>query len=298
MRILHIDAGRSLRGGQWQALELARALERRGHRNVFLARAGSPMLEKAAAGLEAHPLSPITFKKYAISADLIHCHDARSHTWAALGGAHPLVVSRRVAFPIRGSWASQWKYRRADRFVAVSHYVAQRLREAGVPDQKIRVVYDGFRLEQAVRMSTLDSRTILAPSTADPRKGSALAVEATHGLDLQFSAHLPADLPSARIFLYLTWDEGLGSACLLAMALGVPVVASRVGGLPEIVRHEETGLLVENSPAAVRAALDRLLNDPALSRRLADGARELAYEKYTIDRTAEQTLAVYRELVP
>ena len=61
----------------------------------------------------------------------------------------------------------------------------------------------------------------------------------------QISQHLEADLRDAAMLVYLTASEGLGSGALLAMSAGVPVIASRVGGLPEIVRHRETGLLVE-----------------------------------------------------
>ena len=60
------------------------------------------------------------------------------------------------------------------------------------------------------------------------------------------------------LFLYITHSEGLGSAVLLAMAAGVPVIASNVGGLPEIVEHERTGLLTENTAQAIANAIRRL----------------------------------------
>jgi glycosyltransferase involved in cell wall biosynthesis len=81
------------------------------------------------------------------------------------------------------------------------------------------------------------------------------------------------------------------------MAYGVPVVASRVGGLPEIVRHEETGLLVENSAEQIAAAVRRILNDAGLADRLAAAGRALVESRFTMERMAADTLAVYRKVL-
>ncbi len=63
------------------------------------------------------------------------------------------------------------------------------------------------------------------------------------------------------MFVYITRSEGLGSAILLAMSAGVPVVASNIGGIPEIVVDGESGLLVENDAAQIAAAILRLKQD-------------------------------------
>jgi len=90
--------------------------------------------------------------------------------------------------------------------------------------------------------------------------------------------------------------EGLSQALLEAMALGLPVVASDAGGNPEMVRSGETGLLVRPlDPAAWAEALERLLGDGALARRLAQAGRALVRGEFTLERTAERTEAVYRE---
>lgn len=69
-------------------------------------------------------------------------------------------------------------------------------------------------------------------------------------------------------------SEGYSGVILEAFQCGVPVVAARWGGVPELVEHERNGLLVEpRSAPAVRAAIDRLLEDPGLYRRLCEGAR-------------------------
>ncbi len=247
--------------------------------------AASRLLERAReAGLSAGPLTPGSLFRLSRQVDLVHCHDARAHSYAAAISGAPLVVSRRVGFPVRTGPASRWKYRRAFRFLAVSNYVSGKLRQAGVPEEKIRVVYDGVDLDGVAEPAAVRDR-IVAPATEDPRKGSRLVREAAHlaGVEIDFSGELNAVLGRARLFVYITQEEGLGSALLLAMAAGAPVIASRVGGIPEIVRHEETGLLVENRPDEVALAIRRLLDDEALARGLARSGRRMVEAGFTIN---------------
>jgi glycosyltransferase involved in cell wall biosynthesis len=80
------------------------------------------------------------------------------------------------------------------------------------------------------------------------------------------------------------------------MAAHVPVIASNVGGLPEIVEHERTGLLTENTPQAVADAIRRLQQDRALARSLAAEARCRVEQKFSIERMVTGTIAVYEAL--
>src|SRR3989442_1604702 len=187
MRILHLDTGRELRGGQRQLLLLAKGLKKRGHVQVILARLNGTLYEECLRRkLPVMPIGPARIALEARQADLIHAHDARSHTLAALVAAgRPLIVSRRVAFPVRTGPASRWKYERASRFLAVSEFVKQCLMEAGVPCEKISVVYDGVELPQQSG-SFPRSRVVIAPAVDDPQKGNALAT----GLDVKFSRDL------------------------------------------------------------------------------------------------------------
>jgi len=90
--------------------------------------------------------------------------------------------------------------------------------------------------------------------------------------------------------------EGLSQALLEAMALGLPVAASRAGGNPDLIADGETGLLVDPlEPRAWAEALARLLDDAALARRLGDAGRRLVRSEFTVARTAERTEAVYRD---
>jgi glycosyltransferase involved in cell wall biosynthesis len=291
LKIAHIDTGREMRGGQRQVLLLAKGLRERGHEQVILARRGTPLYEACrAAALDTRPAHALAA---GFAADLVHAHDSRAHL---LGLAAPrLVVSRRVAFPVGAGLLSRWKYRRASRYLAVSQFVQRQLEAAGVPPSLIGVVYDGVEVGPA-GPDQPRSRLVIAPATSDPQKGSDLAAAACReaGAELRFSVSLETDLPSASMLLYLSRSEGLGSAILLAMALGTPVVASRVGGIPEIVSHQHTGLLVDNDTQAVATAIRHVLDQPEEADRRASAARAQVIERFSAARMVAQTEEAYR----
>jgi len=274
MKIVHLDSGRQMRGGQWQALQLIAALAEAGQEQVLVGPPDGPLARQVKIPVQA-PLS------WWPRGDVYHAHDARMHTWAALQGRRPLVVARRVAFPVK----NRWKYRLANCYIAVSEAVAEELRRAGVEESRIRVVYDGVaELERSTRTGP-----VIAPASEDPMKGTDL-IRAS-GVACRFSEDLVGDLATASALLYITRQEGLGSAALLAMSAGVPVIASRVGGLPEIVRDGETGLLVENTGEAIRAAVARVGELGPLGER----GREMVRERFLLGHMADATLRVYKE---
>lgn len=289
MRVLHMDTGREMRGGQHQVLFLMRALRERGVEQALRAPADGPLARQA---LE---------EGFAVVArarrgewDIYHAHDARSHTRAVVGRLAPLVVSRRVAFPVKTGLLSRVKYARADVYVAVSEYAKARLMAAGVPGKKIRVVYDA-----APEMPLATGTRVIAPATDDPKKGSGLAREAARlaGVKLEFSRNLTQDLMDARLLVYISYEEGLGSAALLAQAAGVPVLASRVGGLQEAVEHGVTGVLAANDAEALADAMKSLLaKDAAALAEMRLAAHAWWESKFTIERMAEGTLGVYTAL--
>jgi hypothetical protein len=292
MRILHLDAGREMRGGQWQALRLIEGLAAAGVESTLLAREGFPLYTAARkGGWRVEPLGLMRALRHARRHDVIHAHDARTHTMSAIVRGAPLIVSRRVAFAI----GSRWKYGRAARYIAVSEYVKGVLIAGGVPDDRIVVVYDGVPvLEEG------HGELIVTPANEhDPQKGLPLAAEgaALAEVTLTASTDLSRDLLHARLFVYVTHAEGLGSAALLAMSAGVPVIASNIGGLPEIVRHRETGLIVENKAAAIADAIRELLADPALAQRLGAAGRRSVRERFTVDHMVRRTMEVYRQVL-
>jgi glycosyltransferase involved in cell wall biosynthesis len=295
--ILHIDSGTEMRGGQWQALYLIRGLIAAGHRARLLAPENSPLMKAAAAQkVDVQALSLGRLLRAASGVDLLHAHDARAHTLALLT-RKPLVVSRRVAFAVRRGVASRWKYRRATHFIAVSQCVKRVLVEAGVEPGKITVVYDGVPVDGWPKTS--DRSRVVAVDLEDPGKGKRVIEEAAALADVpvHFSSNLIRDLPQAGIFVYITDLEGLGSAVLLAMAAGAPVLASRVGGLPEIVEDGVTGLLTGNEPKAVARQIQRLLTDHPLASRLAASARIRVEKEFSTEHMVNQTLRVYERIL-
>jgi hypothetical protein len=295
--ILHIDSGTEMRGGQWQALYLIRGLIAAGHRARLLAPAGSPLYQAASAQqVDVQALRFGTLLRAAAGVDLVHAHDARAHTMSLLS-RKPTVVSRRVAFPVRRGVASRLKYRRATHYIAVSQCVRRILIDAGVAPEKITVVYDGAPVDGWPK--TGDRSRVLALDSDDPGKGKKIVEEAAALADIpvHFSDNLTRDLPEAGVFVYITDLEGLGSAVLLAMAAGAPVLASRVGGLPEIVEDGVTGLLTSNEPQAIAKQIQRLLADRSLALRLASRARSRVEKEFSLDRMVNETLRVYERVL-
>ena len=92
--------------------------------------------------------------------------------------------------------------------------------------------------------------------------------------------------------------EGTPVSLIEAMAAGRPVVATRVGGVPDLIRDRETGLLVPpRDPAALAAAIQELLDDPGLRARLGAAAQPAVYPRFTVARLAEETAAYYGALI-
>ena len=112
--------------------------------------------------------------------------------------------------------------------------------------------------------------------------------------------HGPLDPPAlsvlfarASLFALPTLREAFGLAFLEAMAFGLPVVATSVGAVPEIVGDGETGLLVPpRDPAALADACAALLGDPARARRLGEAGRARVEERFGWDRVAARMLEV------
>jgi glycosyltransferase involved in cell wall biosynthesis len=112
---------------------------------------------------------------------------------------------------------------------------------------------------------------------------------------LAHEAALEALARGAVLLLPSLW-EGLPIVLLEAMAIGVPVVASAVGGVPEVVEHGATGLLVEGqAPEGYAKAVRRLLHEPGLHARIAADARRLVAERFSWAAVRQAYLETYRD---
>lgn len=101
-------------------------------------------------------------------------------------------------------------------------------------------------------------------------------------LGLTPHSELPQHMADCDIFCVPARFQGFGRVYVEAMAAGKPVVATNVGGVPEVVADGQTGLLVEpGNPAALAEALERLIRDRALARRLGEQALRAAQERYS-----------------
>ncbi len=99
------------------------------------------------------------------------------------------------------------------------------------------------------------------------------------------------------MFVLSSYLEGLCTSLLDAQVLGVPIVATAVGGVPEVVHDGETGRLVHGlEPRALSVALVETLARPDLARERAERAQR-SVEAFGIAHTAERTLAAYREVL-
>ena len=170
-----------------------------------------------------------------------------------------------------------------------------------------------------IRALPQDARLLVAGSTGhDPRPPErdypALLRSLAADRDVKFLGAVSDDdlaslyrqaavlvLPSLERTVYgrtVRVSELLGLSVLEAMASGTPVVASRLGGLPEVVQDDETGYLVEpGNEAELRERLRELLGDSALASRLGGRAREVAVERFTWEACAARCLAAYEELI-
>jgi glycosyltransferase involved in cell wall biosynthesis len=120
----------------------------------------------------------------------------------------------------------------------------------------------------------------------------------THVHFLGFRKDMHSLFRQADVFALSSLSEGLPNVVLEAMALGVPVAATRVGGLPEVIDDGETGLLVPpQATAELGRALLRFLRDPLFARQTAERARRAVYERFSPESQTEQLLAAYRAAV-
>jgi glycogen synthase len=251
-------------------------------------------------------------RRAARDADLLHAHWLPTAA-AALAAGKPYVVTlhgsdvalaRRVPALVRPILA------RAAGVIAVSTALADEARRLGARDP--RVIPNGVDVPPEPG-DEVDPLYVLYAGRLAPEKGIQELAEAAPDLPLVVAGDGPlrALMPDSRGFvprrelerLYAgaaavvcpSRREGFGVVCAEAMAYGKPVVATAVGGLTDLVRHEETGLLVPpRDPAALRAALERLLADRVLRARLGAAARDHVSSLCSWEAVTDATIDAYR----
>jgi glycosyltransferase involved in cell wall biosynthesis len=218
MRVLYVDLEREWRGGQSQALLTVRGLRDRGHEVELLAAKDSPLAIRAAeARIVVHQVGRFGLRAWAAGAmrvllkrhpfDVVHLNEPHALTAAWLGGSKknaPLVVSRRVAYPLGQSALARRRYQTAQRILAISRFVAKSVLDSGVPAEKVEIVYEGVEVpppvtvearQRARRRWGVSETELLMGSVGYllPEKGQEVAVSAL--------STVRARTPSTRLVL-------------------------------------------------------------------------------------------------
>jgi len=113
-----------------------------------------------------------------------------------------------------------------------------------------------------------------------------------------FRDDLDQVIPNLNMLVHPAEMEGLGVSLLQAAASGVPIVASAVGGIPEIVRHGMTGLLVPPTDVtALESAINQLISQPDKTKKMAISARQLVEVAFSVPAMVQGNLAVYHRVL-
>jgi glycosyltransferase involved in cell wall biosynthesis len=258
--------------------------------------------------------------------DLLHTHLVHADVHGPFGGA-TLVSTKHNDDPFRTGpfrWVERAITRRAARAICITEALRRfNVERVGLPASKLVVVPYGLDEPPAAwgpnEFELPEGKLVIAVSRLVPQKGLDVAVEAMAGIEATLVVlgegpererleelartrgvrlllpgrvgDVAAVLRRADVLVHSARWEGFGLALLEAMLCGLPVVASRVSSIPEIVVDGETGVLVpRDDPSALAAAIVRVLADPGDL-----GVRGLARAKaeFSVAAMAERTLAVY-----
>ncbi len=361
MRVLHLSTARTWRGGEQQLAYLYGELQGHGVQQQIVCAGYSSMHEWCRENNIDHvtfdrgsPMRPDSARAIAgfcrsFRADLAHAHDAHAHTilfMSTVLARHktPIVVSRRVDFPVKNSFVARLKYnsRRIRAYLCVSNAIREVL-TAGVSDtSRLYTVHSGvdprrfglaasgilrrefdipasiplignssaladhkdyptfLRVARRLIDSGLSARFFIIGE--GPERPIIESLISQLGLQDQvvmagFRYDVPEILPELDLFLVTSKTEGLGTSLLDAMVCRVPIVATRAGGIPEIVVDRESGLLADVGDVEMLLGMvKRVLGDKELRDRLVRNAAERV-KQFTCAETARKTLAIYRAVI-
>jgi glycosyltransferase involved in cell wall biosynthesis len=218
-----------------------------------------------------------------------------------------------------------WAVKRADKVIVPSHYLAQWVTKWGVLEQKLAVIYNAVAPINGIGPAEVPLKTPIKVVTVGrlvPWKHIEGIIKAVHGLSntglvvigdgpersvlealakkLEMTGRVYfagerhkketlSIMAASDLFVLNSSYEGFPHVVLEAMSLGLPVVATAVGGTPEIVRDDYNGILVELGDDKLNKVLKQLLEDTTLRMSLASNARSTAKEFFNCSGMTDQT---------
>jgi glycosyltransferase involved in cell wall biosynthesis len=274
--------------------------------------------------------SPLRLRPALRGADVVHTHLVHADVYGALGvlrRSAVLVSTKHNDDPFRlGPFRHLERLlaRRSERVICITEALRRfNAERVGLPESKLVVVHYGLdeppRAWAETQLEFPEGPVVVAVARLVPQKGLDVAVRALAGIDatlvvlgegperarLEALAReagtrllLPgrvgdvtAVLRRADVLVHPARWEGFGLALLEAMLCALPVVATRVSSIPEIVADGETGILVPpDDPERLREALERVLADPEA---MGEAGLRRAREAFSVGRMARRTLDVY-----
>jgi glycosyltransferase involved in cell wall biosynthesis len=272
---------------------------------------------------------PLARRHGAVSVHTLHGVPDEIFSRVGRAGApdEPGVSRARIAWLVQGVLRAEALLSRLSTTVVPSHALARFLVLHGFAPRRLRVIANGITVRRPEPATPSDPLRVGTAAILEYRKGVDVLLEACARVDPPFVLevygegslraeleeqarrlgvearfHGFVDRPEERIgaldlFVLPTRADNLPIAVLEAMASAVPVVATRVGGLPELVADGQTGLLVEpDDPAALADALTALLLDPARRTTLGRAGALRVQDRFDSEQIAAQMMALYREL--